>query len=246
MFLGLGAVLFIGAVDHRELLGLNVWVKPAKFLFSVGIYLWTLAWFMPYVTGPRFLKRLISWGVALALVAENALIVMQAARGVRSHFNFDTPFDAGVFSLMGTFIGINTLFLALFAVLLFLRPVEGLPRHYLWAVRLGALLLLAGSAEGLVMIERGAHAVGVPDGGPGLRFLNFSIEGGDLRAAHLMGLHGFQLIPLFGWGLWRRAPALDPRRKTMLVFGFAVLYTLVAAFLFWQAMSGRPILRPFG
>ncbi len=241
MFVALAVVLFLASFDHRTVLGINVWLKPAKFLVSVGLYVWTLAWFMPYVTGPSLLKRLVSWGVSAAMTLENALIVMQGARGVRSHFNVDTRFDASVFELMGVFIAINTLLLAVFFVLLLTRASGALPRPYLWAVRIGTALLLAGSAEGAVMLSNGAHAVGVPDGGAGLRYLNFSTEGGDLRAAHLLALHAFQLIPWFAHGLGRRTPDLDPGMQIRIVILFSAAYTALALFLFWQALSGRPI-----
>ena len=41
MFAALIVILFIAPFDSRTLVGLNAWVKPAKFLASVGIYLWT-------------------------------------------------------------------------------------------------------------------------------------------------------------------------------------------------------------
>ena len=39
------ALLSIG--DKRLILGINPWIKPMKFLVSVTIFLWTVAWFMP-------------------------------------------------------------------------------------------------------------------------------------------------------------------------------------------------------
>ena len=53
-----------------------------------------------------------------------AIIVGQAARGVRSHFNVDTAFDAALFSVMGATIVV--LWLATLAVALrFLRGEPG-------------------------------------------------------------------------------------------------------------------------
>jgi len=242
MFLVLAAVLFVAALDHRTVLGLNAWVKPVKFLISVGIFVWTLAWFMPCVTGPRGLKRLVSVGVSIAMVIEIALIITQAARGVPSHFNVDTAFDARVFGVLTAFLGVNTLLLGLFAWMLLTHASREVSRPYLLAVRLGTLLLLAGSLEGAVMIQHGAHAVGVADGGPGFRYLNWSTEGGDLRAAHAFALHGFQLIPLFAFLMGRRTPDVDAGRQSRRVAIFATFYAILVVGLFWQAMMGRPLL----
>ena len=242
MFVALIVVLFIAPFDERTLLGLNVWVKPVKFLASVGVFVWTLAWFMPYVAWPAWLRGIVSWGVSGAMILENSLHVMHAARGVPSHLNFETALDARIFQAMGNTIGVNTAYLASFALMLFARPSEWPRPPYLWAFRIGVLLLLAGSLEGMLMISNGAHAVGLPDGGPGLRFVNFSTEGGDLRVAHLLGLHGFQVLPLFALWVRRRSPELDDAGQTRIVLGFGVFYILVTALLFSQAMAGRPVL----
>ena len=53
---------------------------------------------------------------------ENVCILVQSARGVHSHFNFDTPLDGASFVAMGVYIVVNTLMLALLAVLLFPAP----------------------------------------------------------------------------------------------------------------------------
>ena len=49
------AVVAIAPFDDRLILGINPWVKPSKFLISIGIYLWTVAWFMPYLRAPGWM-----------------------------------------------------------------------------------------------------------------------------------------------------------------------------------------------
>ena len=237
----LAVVLAAAPFDQRTILGLNPWIKPSKFLVSVAIYMWTVAWFLPYLRGPRWAVRLISAGVALVMTAEIVCIVTQSARGVRSHFNDTTALDQAIFGVMGAGILVNSILLALLALLLFARHTD-LPRPYLWAVRLGVLLILAGSAEGLVMINQRAHAVGVADGGPGLPYVNWSTEAGDLRAAHAVGWHGLQAIPLFAFGLARFRPRLGENRQLTCVLALAGGYLAVGLVLFRQAMQGHPLL----
>ncbi len=47
MVLALIVVTLLSIGDTRVILGLNPWVKPMKFLSSITIFLWTVAWFMP-------------------------------------------------------------------------------------------------------------------------------------------------------------------------------------------------------
>ena len=47
MLLMLLVVTLISIGDTRQILGLNPWIKPMKFMTSITIFLWTVAWFMP-------------------------------------------------------------------------------------------------------------------------------------------------------------------------------------------------------
>jgi len=237
----LGALLLVAPFDSRTILGLNPWVKPSKFLVSIAVYVWTLAWLTRYVAGHRRSVKLISWTTAFVFVGEMVCIITQAARGTTSHFNSETPFDDAVFSVMGLLIAVNTL-LVLFTLLLFLKPTERPAPAYLWGVRLGLLLFFAGSLEGAAMVANGAHTVGAADGGAGLPFVNWSTTGGDLRVAHFLAFHALQLLPLAGFLLSRRKPDWPARRQTALVFTLALLYAACVSLIFWQAMRGRPLL----
>lgn len=89
----------------------------------------------------------------------------------------------------------------------------------------------------------GAHTVGAPDDGPGLPFLNWSTSRGDLRIPHFLGLHAMQAIPLLAWLLSRRKKMLEPQRVQMVWFS-AFAYASLFVLLLWQALGGRPLLRP--
>jgi hypothetical protein len=89
----------------------------------------------------------------------------------------------------------------------------------------------------------GAHSVGVEDGGPGLPFVGWSTEGGDLRVPHFVGLHAMQVLPLLGYFLSRRRMLL-PRQRLTLLFTGALAYVGLLALLTWQAMRGQSIIAP--
>ena len=110
----LTAVLAVLAVvDDRVLLGAPLWLKPLKFAVSFVAYAGTLAWMLGQLR--EGMLRRTGWLIATASAVEMVVIVGQAARGTRSHFNVDTAFDANLFSLMGATVLV--LWLASLAVL---------------------------------------------------------------------------------------------------------------------------------
>lgn len=234
-------MLCIAPFDSRTITGINPWIKPLKFTISVTIFVWTLAWFIEYLSHRRWAVSVISWGVFIVFAVEIFCIILQAARGTTSHFNVKTPFDAAVFSTMGMMIAINTM-LVLLALVLFFGRTRPLPRAYLWGIRLGLLLFLLASVEGMAMVGQMAHTVGEPDGGPGLPIVNWSTRAGDLRIAHFLGFHALQILPLFGYALSRRRERLPERRQMAYLLIVALIYTAVAVVVFRQAMSGRPLI----
>jgi hypothetical protein len=237
-FAALLAVLVAMLFDDRAILGINPWIKPSKFLVSVGIYLVTMAWMVQRVRGRHRSRQIVAWGILVVMVLENAAILTQAARGTTSHFNVATAFDAFVFNAMGIMIGINTALVA-WLLVLFLRSPEPMPRAMLTGIRLGLVLFLVGGLEGGMMVAASAHSVGVPDGGPGLPYVNWSTEGGDLRSAHFVGLHALQALPILGWLVRRKSPAAG----VAIVRVAAVIWAAVFAGLTWMAISGVPLYR---
>ena len=226
--------------DSRRILGLNPWIKPLKFDVSTLIFLLTMA-LMLHALGRlgdwRRSRAWLGWGFGLCMIMENAIISLQSARGVRSHMNYSTVQDALLFAVMGLFIALNTV-LAAWLLALWCRARTELAPAIVWGVRLGLLMLLAASAEGVRMVANNAHTVGAKDGGAGLPFLNWSTLHGDLRVAHFFALHGLQLMPLAGIALAKTR--LSSGVQSMFLFGFAVVYGGCVWWLFAEAMRGLP------
>jgi hypothetical protein len=230
-------VAFVGAVigmaiDPRTITGVNAWLKPAKFAISTAIFSATMAWIYGYLTATPNLKRL---GDTLSFVQilEVAIIYVQAYRGTTSHYNVATPLDGALFGIMG--IGIAVLWLATVGVFVMAMRQHFDDEAWGWALRLGLLITIIGSASGGMMIAHGAHTVGAPDGGPGLPFVGWSSQHGDLRIVHFVGLHGLQVIPFLAW-LLRRS-----RHAMALVFTAAGGYVAAMLLLTVQAFRGLPL-----
>lgn len=237
----LSAVAYLA--DTRTILGINPWIKPIKFEISVIVFCLTVAVLLSALgrTGQwAHWRQAIAWGIGIAMIFENTIIAIQSARGVRSHMNFTTLFNGVAFGIMGLFILLTTILLAVLLVL-FLITRTGLPRSITVGICLGLAAALAGSIEGSLMVSRyQAHTVGAPDGGPGLPFVNWSTQHGDLRVAHFLALHALQLFPLAGW-LFARA-AIAGWAQIAGTVAFTVLYAAVTILLFMQAIRGRPLI----
>lgn len=229
--------------DSRTVMGINTWIKPMKFCLSVTAYLWTLAWFLHDVRDSRRSFSIISYSLTILMFIEMVCLYSQAARGVQSHFNFSTSYDAAMFSMMGMMIYLNLLF-DVWAFGLFLVKKPALPNSYLWGIRLGFFLFLIFAFQGQLMISRMAHTVGAPDGGPGLAILSWSTTSGDLRITHALGLHAFQIIPLMGWLLFKYCERLNfiGSHATAFTVLFSIIYAAVCFGLLAQALAGKPLI----
>ena len=231
------AALVALCLDQRLVTGAHAWLKPIRFCLSITVYLWTMAVLLAWLPAADAGKvRGLSAGLALTMVVEIGCIFLQAARGTTSHYNTTSALNAAVFVLMGTAIALNTLLNVSALGLLWLRPLAVAPA-VAWGARLGLLLFIGGAVLGGLMIRQGAHTVGAPDGGPGLPLLNWSTRAGDLRAAHFLGMHALQALPLLGWLLTRWAvPA-----PVLLTLVGALGWLLLTAWLLTRALAGRTV-----
>ena len=106
MLLSLAVCAALLALDLRTLdNGDSVWLKPIRFSLAFAVQLLTMAWLARLGRGDgEPLHRAFAAGLWLqvaAAIVEWMCIVVQAARGVHSHFNYATFFDHAVFTVMG-------------------------------------------------------------------------------------------------------------------------------------------------
>lgn len=237
LYVAIAAACAVGiAVDGREITGEPAWVKPFKFAVSIGLVGATTSWLRNRLPRTRAVDR-ATIAITIALVVEQVLISVQAARGVRSHFNSATPFDGAVFGAMGVFVAIASaglLVLALQAT----RRSTGDPVVDAVA-RWGCWLVLGGASVGFALVAAEAHTIGGPDGGPGLPLVGWSTELGDLRPGHFVGLHGLQALIVLA-ALARRLRLAEPRTLAVIrAVGTAIAVLTVALTI--QAFAQQPV-----
>jgi hypothetical protein len=232
---------FIGLlVDDRTLMGINVWIKPLKFTISGAIYIFTFGYLITLYPFSVRKKNIINNINSFALLLEISIILYQAARGVQSHYNMSSTFDALLFAAMGILIGINVLIMVFFIVET-IRLRLKTPRPVQWAILMGWIIIVVGSWIGGQMISQVAHNVGVADGGAGLPILNWSTIAGDLRVAHFFGLHSIQIIPLFAVVLSKKWNT-PTRNQVIAVVVFGVVFASLIGFTYYQAKQGMPFI----
>lgn len=165
---------------------------------------------------------------------------------------------------MGGFVVV--IWVANFALAIVMMRQKFLDRSLGIGIRLGLVIALIGGLVGFVMSSNttesqlatieatgdtpiaGAHSVGIDDGAePGIPFVGWNTESGDLRVAHFFGLHGLQAVPLLAILLmfWQ-TPLLDDRKRAQLTRIGGLGYLGFTLLTFWQAMRGQSIIAPDG
>lgn len=249
----IGSVIAV-IVDPRTITGARAGLKPLKFAISTAVYSLTLAWVFGYLTDWPRVRRVVGWTTAIVFVLEVAIIDAQAWRGMASHFNVSTRLNATLFFIMGGAILLQTLVSIAAAVALWRQRFAD--RALGWALRLGMTITILGAFIGPMMTRPtaaqvaharaggpmttvGSHSVGGVDGGPGLPLTGWSVEHGDLRVPHFMGLHALQALALVALSLrrWRWAEAVRVRVMLAAAASYAVVFVL----LLLQALRGRSI-----
>lgn len=170
------------------------WRKPITFGLSTGILFLSLGWVIGLLRETPWRRRQAIF-LSVLLIAEIALIDMQQWRGVASHFNTATRFDAAVFNAMGVLIVTASAIIAAWTRAVFREPLAT-TREYAVAARAGMLLLNVGNVVGLVMAISGS---------------------GALKPIHGIALHAIQALPVAVWILsqfgypraWRRVSPMS-------------------------------------
>ncbi len=229
------------AIDPRTLEGgVGVWVKPAKFFVSVGVFALTAAWFFGYVRPERRGSPLMR-GSAAVLIAtgtfELVYICWQAAHGLESHFNTGTPFHAAMYALMGVAAVLLVGTTLPLAWEIARRPAARLQRSFVAAVVIGLVLtFVLGGGLGGYMSSQSGHNVG-PVGGH-VALFGWNRLGGDLRVAHFFGIHAQQAIPILA-AVTAGAPA---RTRWLVLVAGTLSYCAITLAVFAQALAGRALI----
>jgi hypothetical protein len=205
-FVAIPIGLLLLGFDRRVLDDEALWLKPLKFYLSLAVHCITVllaARFLPEIWQSHAITRIGLFALGAVIIYEAVFLSLQAARGVRSHFNDSTAFDAIGGSIMAAGAGVLVIVPLILGATLTLAALRGgwasiaanpLP----FALALGFMLAgWLGGQTGSAIGANGGPFVGVdPAVGPFMPLTGWSLSGGDYRISHFLGVHAMQAVPL--------------------------------------------------
>ena len=185
------AVLVVGGASWDGPVSLR---KPMTFGLSFGLTLINVTLIASAVSVSARARTLLIGSFATACVVETLLVSMQAWRGVPSHFNMETPFDAAVAQTLAVGGLVLVLVIVTLTVLAFRTRTPRTP-GLLHAIRAGLVALVGAQVAGAAMIATGVRLV--VGGDPALAYAT----GGWLKPVHAVLMHGILVLPLLAWAI---------------------------------------------
>jgi hypothetical protein len=223
-----GAVLLASGLVHLGILltsggswaGPLSWRKPATFGLSFGLTLITIIWVTSFMQLRHWTRTALIAAFTTACLLETALITLQTWRGVPSHFNVETSFDAWVtrgLAAGGVALVIMVVALTLAAFRVTIDPLPGMAV----AIRTGLVVLCAAMGAGATMIARGMMLVF--GGDPAAAYAT----GGGLKPTHAVTMHAILVLPALA-SLLSHTPLSEDRRRRYVEIASASYVLLVA------------------
>jgi hypothetical protein len=194
--------------------------KPTAFGLSFGLTLINVTLIASFLSLKDRTRTLLIGVFSAACVLETFLVSVQAWRGVPSHFNVETPFDAAVTQALAIGGATLVVVIVILTVAAF-RDRSRLPAGVRLAIQAGLVALVGAQIAGGVMIATGVRLVFRGD--PQLAYST----GGWLRPAHAALMHGILVLPLIAW--WMARADWDERAQTRAVWTSIGLYAVVVA-----------------
>lgn len=188
--------------DNRTIRGVNVWIKPLKFMAALALFAATTAVLMLAAIDSPSLKPIATLLIVTATF-EAGYITFRAGRGEASHYNTRNASSTVLTVLMALGAIALTASQGWLAVTVMQQHPNWIASAPLAGVVIGLLLtFMLATLSGFMLGGRRAP----PGSGSGLAVVGWH-KAGDLRPAHFLGVHAQQCIPAFGL----LANSLSPR-----------------------------------
>jgi hypothetical protein len=238
-----GTFLLVSGLVHLALLVVTgaSWEGPlslrkaSTFGLSFGITVITITWVTSFLDLSARGRALMLGAFTIASVTETALVTLQVWRGVPSHFNIETAFDAWITRVLAGGGVVLVALIVAFMVAAF-RTNSTVPISLLVAIRIGFATLVGSMAVGALMIATGMLLV--VRGDPQAAYAT----GGALKPAHAVALHAILVLPAFAW--WLSFRNWSEQRKLRLIAISAAGYIALAVVVGIANFAGLSLASP--
>ena len=204
--------------DARTFGGVNVWVKPLKFMAALALYAFTTAVLM-LAAGDSGALDAIAALLIVTATFEVGYITLQASRAEASHYNSSDALHMALTAIMALgAVGLTASQLWLAIVIMDVRPDWQSSAALAGVVTGLVLTFVLATVSGFMLGGRRAPA------GAGMAVTGWHRRG-DLRPAHFLGVHAQQCIPALGL----LAGAVSSRAPVALFAALTGVYLLAFA-----------------
>jgi hypothetical protein len=229
-----GSLQLLSGVIHLAILvtGGGSWDGPvslrkaATFGLSFGLTLINVTFITSFLPLGHRRRTLLLGLFAAACVLETFLVSLQAWRGVPSHFNLETPFDATIAQALAAG-GFTIVAIVVLLTIAAFRAGTVLPPGLRSAIRAGFVALVGAQIVGGMMIATGMRFV---FGGDPQRA--YAI-GGWLKPVHGVLMHGILVLPALAWLIsrtaWNERTQAQAVRTAIAVYVLAVVAAAVVS-----------------
>jgi hypothetical protein len=183
------AILFIGGYSWEGPLSLR---KAATFGLSFGLTLISIVWVASFLQLGDRTRSVLLGAFTVTCVVETALVSLQAWRGVPSHFNVETTFDAAVARMLAAGGVVLVATIVILTVAAF-RANPAVPVSLRTAIQIGFVALCGAVGVGALMIAKGMRLVFAGD--PQSAYAT----GGMFKPTHAVTMHAILVLPMLAW-----------------------------------------------
>ncbi len=232
-----GVVLLVSGLIHLAILAVTgaSWAgplslrKPGTFGLSFGLTLITITWVTSFLALSNRVRTTLLGAFTVVCTIETALVSLQTWRGVPSHFNIETTFDAmvartlaaGGFALVAVIVA--------FTIAAF-RPNPKTPISLRVAIQIGFVLLIGAVVVGALMIAKGMGLVFAGNAPAAYA------RGGTLKPTHAVTMHAILVLPALAWllsfSIW------SEQRRLVAVLSAAAGYVVIAGVVAVENLAG--------
>jgi hypothetical protein len=227
----LNFILFVFCVgfslfDDTQVSGKNAWLLPMKYYLSIGIFIWSMGWYLYYLNN-TVQKNVLIIGFLLTTFIQTSVVLLQSVRGVSSFYNPQSPFDKLVFGFQTVSHIFFILFIVVTTFLFYFQKKNAISQHFTWGIRMGMVIFLVGIIIGVCMLIQNYYANGINN--VFLENVGLSKQKhGNVKISFFLGIHGLQIIPLLSYYFFQNKRQVI--NFTLLYFILLVVFFLMAVF----------------